>query len=148
VSDRIEWTGRLPHHEAVRRLEECDILLAPHVQLADVPFFGSPTKLFEYMALGRPIVASRLEQIAEILEHGRTALLAEPGNFEDLARTINDVLAMPDRGRSLGEEARAEVVKNHTWDQRAAIILSRLGIRRDSVNPSEDSLRTVRHPTC
>jgi glycosyltransferase involved in cell wall biosynthesis len=125
VWERIEWTGSLPHSEAVRRLAQCDVLASPHVRMPGQRFFGSPTKLFEYMALGRPIVASRLEQIGEVLDDGRTARLVAPGDERQLARAIDQVLTSPDQGRELGRAARREA-RQHTWDQRARTILTRL----------------------
>ena len=54
-------------------LDACDILVSPHVPLdAGAEFFGSPTKLFEYMAMGKGIVASRLGQIGEVLQHEKS----------------------------------------------------------------------------
>jgi glycosyltransferase involved in cell wall biosynthesis len=126
VDDRIEWDGALPHDEALARLAACDILASPHVPLPDQPFFGSPMKIFEYMALGRPIVASRLEQLGEVLEDGRTAVLVRPGDAGDLAAGIERVLSVPDRGAALGRAARTEVERAHTWDSRAADILAAL----------------------
>ena len=64
------------------------------------------TKL-EYMALGKPIVASRLAQIGEILADGVTARLVTPGDVADLANGIVDVLNSPDRGSGLGRAARS-----------------------------------------
>jgi len=65
------------------------VLVSPHGRQADGgEFFGSPTKLYEYMAAGRPIVASRLGQIAEVLEDQVTALLVEPDNPQALAEAI------------------------------------------------------------
>ena len=52
VQERIEWTGAMTHDEAIRRLAASDVLVSPHLQLEDTPFFGSPTKLFEYLAIG------------------------------------------------------------------------------------------------
>ena len=126
VADRIRWLGALPHGETLARLAACDILVTPTLPLPGVPFFGSPTKLFEYMALGRPIVASRLDQLAEVLEDGRNALLARPGDHVDLAGAIRRVLESLDRGERLGRQARRDVVHRHTWDHRAAAILDRL----------------------
>ena len=126
VADRIEWTGVLPHAEALVRLAGCDVLASPHPPLADRTFFGSPTKLFEYMALSRPIVASALGQIAEVLEDGRTARLVVPGDPHALAEGIREVLALPDRGKALGRAARLEAESRHTWDGRANEILKRL----------------------
>jgi glycosyltransferase involved in cell wall biosynthesis len=127
VADRVSWLGTLPHDAVLARLAACDILVSPTLPLPGVPFFGSPTKLFEYMALGRPIVASRLDQLAEVLEDGRNARLARPGDPEDLARAISDVLGSLDRGERLGRQARRDAVHRHTWDHRAAAILDRLG---------------------
>jgi glycosyltransferase involved in cell wall biosynthesis len=126
VTDRIEWTGTLPHDVTLERLSGCDVLASPHLPLPGTPFFGSPTKVFEYMALGRPIVASALEQLADVLEDGRTARLVVPGEPEALASAISQVLSLPDRGRCLGEQARAEALARHGWDRRAAAIVDRL----------------------
>ncbi|MCL4234118.1 MAG: glycosyltransferase [Deltaproteobacteria bacterium] len=80
VGDRCVLTGLVPQMEAVRHLAACDAYLSPHVPNPDGSrFFGSPTKLFEYMAMGRAIVASDLEQIGEILAPDETALLVNPG---------------------------------------------------------------------
>ncbi len=126
VDHRVQFTGSLPHREAVRRLAECDLLASPHVPMPQRPFFGSPTKIFEYMAIGRPIVASRLEQIGEILQDGRTAILVTPGDVDDLARGIRSVLELPDRGQSLGAHARAVAARQHTWEARVRVVLARL----------------------
>jgi glycosyltransferase involved in cell wall biosynthesis len=132
VNDRIQWTGALPHPEAIDRLSRCDLLASPHVPSDGQAFFGSPTKIFEYMAVGRPMVASRLEQLEEVLDDGRTAVLVRPGSVEDFARGVQRVLAMPDRGHCIGVAARAEAEAHHTWDARARDLLGHLSWRLDS----------------
>ncbi len=132
VLERIEWTGTLPHARALERLRACDVLASPHTPLPGEPFFGSPTKLFEYMALARPIVASSLEQIGEVLEDGRTARLVPPGDASALAATIREVLDSPDRGESLARNARAEAEAHHGWERRAASVLAALRARAGS----------------
>src|SRR6266481_821829 len=85
-AERVIFAGQVEHERVPALLDACDILLSPHVQLADgAEFFGSPTKLFEYMAMGKGIIASRLGQIGEVLVDGETALLVEPGNTGQLA---------------------------------------------------------------
>jgi glycosyltransferase involved in cell wall biosynthesis len=127
VFDRVIWKGRTQHDEALRLLAGCDVLVAPTVGLATgEPFFGSPTKLFEYMALARPIVASRLGQISEILEHDHSAVLVTPGDEKELGKAIGSLLAEPARSRRLALEARRQVETAHTWDHRAAMIRSSL----------------------
>ena len=66
------FTGLVPQEDGASYLAACDVLVSPHVPNPDgTPFFGSPTKLFEYMAMGKGIVASNLDQIGEVLEDGR-----------------------------------------------------------------------------
>src|SRR5262249_11193365 len=88
-------TGLVPQSQGPSYLAACDILVAPHVPNPDgTRFIGSPTKLFEYMAMGKGIVASDLEQIGEVLEHNRTAWLVRPadeaGLVVGLRRLIDD----------------------------------------------------------
>jgi glycosyltransferase involved in cell wall biosynthesis len=126
VNERIEWAGAVPHSDALATLSRCDVLASPHVPLSDRPFFGSPIKIFEYMALGRPIVASKLEQLDDVLDDGRTGRLVTPGDVDELAATIEEILAMPDKGAALGEAALEEARRLHTWNERAGTILGSL----------------------
>lgn len=130
VAASIEFAGRLPHGEALRALARSDVLVSPHVPLrTGEPFFGSPTKLFEYMALGRPIVASDLGQIGEVLEHGRNALLVEPGSVDETAAALEELLADPDLRGELGTAAREDAQRLHTWTDRAERIIAALAPR-------------------
>ena len=104
---RVIFTGAVGHGRVPRLLDACDILVAPHVPLADgSEFFGSPTKIFEYMAMGKGIVASRLGQIGEVLVDGETALLVEPGNVEELREAIVKLIEAEGIAHALGVKAR------------------------------------------
>jgi glycosyltransferase involved in cell wall biosynthesis len=124
VAERIRWTGGLPHADAIEELRRCDVLLSPHTGADD--FFGSPTKLFEYMAIGRPIVASSLGQIAEVLEDGVTAKLVTPGDSAALAEGVTSVIMSPDGGAALGQAARQHAEREHSWINRAQAVLEAL----------------------
>jgi len=131
VESQVTFAGTVPQNEAPRYLAACDVLVSPHVPNPDgSPFFGSPTKLFEYMAMGKGIVASNLEQIGEVLEHKRTAILVEPANVPQLAagiRLLAEDAAL--RGR-LGTEARKDVVAEHTWVKNTERVIAALRERR------------------
>lgn len=121
------FTGQVPQAEGPRYLACCDILVAPHVPNPDgTPFFGSPTKLFEYMAMGRPIVASRLGQMEEVLDHDQTAWLVEPGDTEALVDGLACLLGDKARTTRLGEAARHEVLAKYTWQVHVNKILGAL----------------------
>jgi glycosyltransferase involved in cell wall biosynthesis len=123
-SGKVIFTGAVAHERVPALLDACDILIAPHVPLADgSDFFGSPTKIFEYMAMGKAIVASRLGQIGEVLSDEETALLVEPGNIKELASALVRVVETPELRARLGPNAREAAVKNHTWGHNARRVL-------------------------
>jgi len=110
------FVGRVRPSDIPGYLDACDILVSPQVPLPDgIEFFGSPTKLFEYMAAGKGIVASRLGQIGEVLEHGRTALLVEPGDDAGLSEAISKLANAPELRAQLGADARERAHERHTW---------------------------------
>lgn len=121
---RAIFTGSVSHDRVPQLLDACDILVAPHIPLADgSDFFGSPTKLFEYMAMGKGIVASRLGQIGDVLNHEETALLVEPGNVNELASSIMRLADSKELRERLGENARRVAVERFTWRHNARRVL-------------------------
>src|SRR5262249_9301000 len=112
----VRYTGLVAQEDGPQHLAACDILASPHVPNPDgTPFFGSPTKLFEYMAMGRGIVASDLDQIGEILRHRETAWLVPPNGTRALASGLALRIDDPAQRASLGEAARREALASHTW---------------------------------
>jgi glycosyltransferase involved in cell wall biosynthesis len=123
-SGRVIFTGTVEHDSVPVFLDACDILIAPHVPLADgSDFFGSPTKIFEYMAMGKGIVASRLGQIGEVLSDNETALLVTPGDVNGLAAAIVRLVDSEEMRSRLGESARRVAVQEHTWTHNAQRVL-------------------------
>jgi glycosyltransferase involved in cell wall biosynthesis len=123
-------TGIVAQAEGPKYLAACDILASPHVPNADgTPFFGSPTKLFEYMAMGRAIVASDLDQVGEILEHGRAARMTVPGDVDDLVAGLRDLIENPSQRAVLAAEARRLAVERHSWRRHTGRIIEALRAR-------------------
>lgn len=109
-------TGLVPQEQGPMYLAACDLLVSPHVPNPDgSPFFGSPTKLFEYMAMGKGIVASDLDQIGEVLSHDVTAWLVPPGDVGALQQGLRFLLTDAARRQRLGDAARREVVAKYSW---------------------------------
>jgi glycosyltransferase involved in cell wall biosynthesis len=75
------------------------------------------------MAAERPIVASRLGQIGDVLEHRRTGWLVEPDRLDELAEAI-EILALDSSLRNqLGSAARAAAIEHHGWERNARGII-------------------------
>jgi glycosyltransferase involved in cell wall biosynthesis len=124
AEQRVIFTGAVAHERVPALLDACDVLVSPHVPLADgSEFFGSPTKLFEYMAMGKGIVASRLGQIGDVLADEETALLVEPGDARALSEAIMRLSKSPELRARLGAAARQEAVSRHTWRHNAERVL-------------------------
>jgi len=129
VPDYAVLTGMVHQSKGAAHLAACDILVSPHVPNADgSTFFGSPTKLFEYMAMGRGIVASDLDQIGEVLDHEQTAWMVRPGDADDLMQGMKKLIDHPQFARKLGEAARQRVVERHTWRAHTKNIIEKLKV--------------------
>jgi glycosyltransferase involved in cell wall biosynthesis len=128
IVSHVTFTGILSHQDAKDYLSACDAFLCPTQPNQDGSrFFGSPTKLFEYMSLAKPIIASNLEQIAEILQP------ALENSYEDLSNTMNGILLHPQKPddfialaaklvsthssilKTIGSNARNKVINNYSW---------------------------------
>lgn len=125
----VTFTGTIPYSKIQNYLAICDILVSPHCPQVDGrEFFGSPTKLFEYMAMKKGIVASNLGQIGKILKDKQTAILINPGDVRDLVRGISLLSSNSELRKRLGENAREEIIKKYTWDKHVERIMERLDL--------------------
>ena len=127
VTEECLFTGLIPQEKGPQYLAAADILVAPHVPNPDgTPFFGSPTKLFEYMAMGRGIVASNLDQIGEVLQHGKTGWLVKPGDTASLRMGLKTLIDNEKLRTEIGQAARKEVIAKYTWQEHTHRIIEKL----------------------
>jgi len=126
--ENVTFTGVVPYSDIQKHLAICDILVSPHnPQVDGREFFGSPTKVFEYMAMGKGIVASNLGQIGEVLKHDYSAVLVEPGNVDQLVEAILKLAGDKELREQLGKRAREDVVANYTWEKNVERVMKAIG---------------------
>ncbi|MGH7885214.1 MAG: glycosyltransferase family 4 protein [Thermodesulfobacteriota bacterium] len=129
----IKFTGFVDHKKVADYLLASDILLMPYTRNVtikggtDAYQFTSPIKLFEYMAAERPIIASSIPSVMEILKDGMNSVIIEPGNGEELAKTIRGLIKDKNIALFIAKNARREVSK-YTWEKRVEKIISGLKI--------------------
>ena len=124
LQENVVLTGLIPQEQGAKFLNACDILINATVPNPDgSEFFGSPTKLFEYMAMGKAIICSDMAQMSEILEQGKTAYMVEPGNIDELATSMKELVDDSELRRRLGNSVRDEVIQKYTWDKHVDKIL-------------------------
>lgn len=131
LENRVKSVGRVPQMEGARLLGAADIYVSPHSShMVDSRFFGSPTKIFEYMAMGGGIVASDLEQIGEVLSPAlnarqlpsggvtiekERAILCEPGDVDGFVAGVTYAARFPEVARALGRNARIAAMEEYSW---------------------------------
>jgi glycosyltransferase involved in cell wall biosynthesis len=118
-------TGAVSPAEVPALLASMDIAVAPAPAVPG--FYCSPLKIFEYMAAGLPVVAVRIGQIADLIEHEVTGLLCEPGDAAGMAAAIVRLCHDGALRARLGAAARARVLESHAWDRRVETILELAG---------------------
>ena len=111
---RVILPGFVPHAEIPRYLSCMDIVLAPYPKFDF--FYASSMKLFEYMAAGKAIVATRIGQVAEVIQAGVNGLLFDPDLDGDLREKVSGLVASAELRQKLGANARLEAERKWNWD--------------------------------
>jgi glycosyltransferase involved in cell wall biosynthesis len=109
----VRLVGRVPIAQVPGFLSAADVVVVPQRETSDTR--GQvPAKLFDAMALGRPIVSTRVAMFPEILEG--CGALVPPGDVAALAAAIGRLLDRPDEARAMGEAARRRAVDRYSFE--------------------------------
>lgn len=132
LGEVVRFTGAVVQDEVPGFLRAADILAAPY--LAQERFYFSPLKIVEYLAVGRPVVASRIGEIPEWVDTtcGR---LVRPGRRDELSAALVELAADQRMREALGRAA-AKRVRGEDWSDRADRILETAGALRTAATPS------------
>ena len=134
----IYFYGHRDHSEVPQYLNAFDICVAPYQHRAliktgnNTSRWISPMKIFEYMAVKKPIICSKLSIIEEILEHGHNAILVAASDDEKWAETIDMIKDNPEEAALLGGHAHESLADKYTWDKRAQAIMEFCASRKTS----------------
>lgn len=143
VISAVTFTGVIEQHKAPEYLSVCDAYLCPTQPNPDgTRFFGSPTKLFEYMSMARPLIASNLEQVAEVVSPAckitgatqkiktiadEVGFVVEPLDVEGFIKACELCISLSKEDQYiLGKNAREKVLRQYTWTQHVQKIVKRL----------------------
>ncbi len=127
-AENIKFTSYVHHNTVPLYLAASDVLVMPYTSQMTIRGgtlardFTSPIKLFEYMASGRPIVATSIPSVSEILRDGVNAILVPPDSPEAIEAGIKRALDDPALAKALSERASSDAV-GYTWEARAKKLL-------------------------
>lgn len=134
LETKVTVTGLVPQAKIPEFLGITDIAVMPYPKLPKELWF-SPLKMYEYMAAGCAIVASKDGQISEVVQDGQTGILVEPGEASNLSKALINLINNPAQRRRLGLNARQQAISNHSWEK----YIERLeAIYLGAIQPSQD----------
>lgn len=128
----IRFHGYRPHSDVFNIMKQMDVLLAPNLRTVKLPgknshdigSWTSPLKIFEYMAAYKPIVASDIEVLHEVLEDQRNSLLCDPDNINAWRSAICKLKENPNLSQMLSQNAFNDLKNKYNWKARAQRALS------------------------
>ena len=110
IESSVTFTGSLPHLEIPRYIMRMDAAI-----MANATEYASPVKMFEYMAMGKAIVAPAVGPIVEILQDGVSAVFFQPHDIDSFKQAVRRVVADTDLRRRIAANARQLAEERHTW---------------------------------
>ena len=125
----VTFTGAVPHDRLPAALAAAHVGVAPFDPSRHAPlrlgFYWSPLKIFEYMAVGLPVVAPALPRLKQLVEHGVEGLLYDPEDPRGIDQALRELTDHRVRQR-MGDAARARVTRDFSWDAHCRALETRL----------------------
>lgn len=127
VTDRVRFTGVVPREKIPEHIAAFDVALQP-----DVVEYASPLKIYEYLAVGRPVLAPAVRNILAVIVSGENGLLFERGDDASFGSALDRLCRDAGLRKRLGENARKTIAeKGMSWESNARRVLDlfrRLGV--------------------
>jgi len=110
LEGRAALPGSVPHDQVPHYLAVMDICVLPSAN-----WYMSPIKLFEYGAMGRPVIAPHTPAVAEVMTDGEDGLLVTPGSAAELVRAILHLAHHPEERAAMAAAFQQRVRRRYTW---------------------------------
>ncbi|MDJ0704391.1 MAG: glycosyltransferase family 4 protein [Leptolyngbyaceae cyanobacterium MO_188.B28] len=128
----IIFHGYRPHRDIPKIMDEMNVLISPSLRSiklpgkkdTDISQWTSPLKIFEYMAARKPIVASDVDVLREVLKNGRNALLCDPDDLEAWQWSLYRLRDCPNLSQALSQNAYHDLKNRYCWKTRAKEVLT------------------------
>jgi glycosyltransferase involved in cell wall biosynthesis len=124
IDNHIVFTGEMPHKDVLKLLGEADVCLYPFPR-TKVCEYVSPIKVFEYMAFGKPVIASNLEGIRPIVTHGKEGFLLDPNDDETWASVIYELYLNRIHKKKMGDRA-LQKVRQFNWNKINSLVINEI----------------------
>lgn len=123
LAQQVEFVGRVPWQDVPQYIAGCDVGYSGQIQLQMGKMYLSPMKLYEYMSMAKPVVASAFEDATRLVTEGETGFLFEPGDKQTLKQALISAYDDQDRLPLMGQQARRQIETEHSWANRVEHLL-------------------------
>ena len=118
MSEYITFTGNVPYEHIPEYIAAMDIVTMPSSNV-----YGSPIKIFEYMAMQKPVIAPNVGPVQEIIRNGYNGVLIKPGDKTEMVEKILYLSQNRNKAKKLSQNARNSVLEKHTWKKNVEKII-------------------------
>lgn len=126
IASNVAFVGRVPWSEVPQYIAGFDVCYTGQVQLQVGKMYHSPLKLYEYMAMAKPVIASAFEDAQQMIQEEETGFLFEPGNKENLKCALTRAYQSKEQLPFMGQQAREMVVTQYSWVTRVKTMIADL----------------------
>jgi glycosyltransferase involved in cell wall biosynthesis len=144
LAEVVRLQGPYDNGELPAILQECVALVVPSVVTRTGDMDGVPTVIYEAMALARPVIASAISGIPEVVRCGVTGMLVAPGDHLELAESMSAMLVDSACARRLGQSGRRLIEEQHDYRTAAHALCVGLGLQASCTEPVSDRRQQVR----
>ncbi len=123
LEEQVKFVGRVSWQEVPQYIAGFDIGYSGQVQLQMGKMYLSPMKLYEYMSMAKPVVASAFEDAKRLVIEGETGFLFQPGDKNALKQALIKAFAAKNKFEEMGKQARREIEANHSWTNRVQVLI-------------------------
>lgn len=126
ISNNVKFVGQVPWNEVPSYIAGFDVGYSGHVKLQIGKMYHSPLKIYEYMAMGKPVLASAFEDAQRVLQEGNTGFLFQAGDMQDLKSALVKAYHSQAILPKMGCQAREEILLNHSWIARVQTLIKKV----------------------
>lgn len=114
--DKFVFTGRVPYEMVPLYINAADVCVAPFIKGRNEKIGLSALKTYEYLACGKPIIASSIPGVKDLIDFSGGGISVRPENPEELADAVIKLILNKDLRTLMGESGRKYVFENHSWN--------------------------------
>ena len=124
--EQVTFAGYVPREKVPSYIAGFDIGYSGQIQLAVGKMYLSPLKLYEYMSMAKPVIASNFEDTQRVVRDKETGFIFEAGDKAAIKRAILDAFELKEELPKMGQLAREEAIRYHSWESRVSYLIGEI----------------------